>query len=93
MAQGLDVVDLRVQSLDRMRPGHHGYRFDLEQGVDVEDMRVQPLDRMRRFSAMVLLSAQIVFVISVHWPPNAVLWLRQLGGKLGLTSGREGPLS
>ncbi len=69
----------------------HGYRFDQEQGLDVEDMRVHTLDRMRRLFAIVLLSAQIVFVIAIHWPPKAVLWLRQLGGKLGLTSDRDGP--
>jgi hypothetical protein len=69
----------------------HGYRFDQEQGLDVEDMRVHSLDRMRRLFAIVLLSAQIVFVIAVHWPPKAVLWLRQLGGKLGLSSDRDGP--
>ena len=69
----------------------HGYRFDQEQGLDVEDMRVHTLDRMRRLFAVVLLSAQIVFVIATHWPPNAVLWLRQLGGKLGVPSDRDGP--
>jgi len=69
----------------------HGYRFDQEQGLDVEDIRVHTLDRMRRLFAIVLLSAQIVFVIAVHWPPKAVLWLRQLGGKLGLSSDRDGP--
>lgn len=69
----------------------HGYRFDQEQGLDVEDMRVHSLDRMRRLFAIVLLSAQIVFVIAVHWPPKAVLWLRQLGGKLGLSADRDGP--
>jgi len=69
----------------------HGYRFDQEQGLDVEDMRVQTLDRMRRLFAIVLLAAQIVFVISEHWPPKAVLWLRQLGGKLGLPTDRDGP--
>lgn len=69
----------------------HGYRFDQEQGLDVEDMRVRTLDRMRRLFVIVLLSAQIVFVIASHWPPKAVLWLRQLGGKLGLASDRDGP--
>lgn len=69
----------------------HGYRFDQEQGLDVEDMRVHTLDRMRRLFAIVLLSAQIVFVISIHWPPKAVRWLRQLGGKLGLVCDRNGP--
>lgn len=69
----------------------HGYRFDQEQGLDVEDMRVRTLDRMRRLFAIVLLSAQMVFLIDSHWPPKAVLWLRQLGGKLDLTSDRDGP--
>ena len=69
----------------------HGYRFDQEQGLDVEDMRVHSLDRMRRLFAIVLLAAQIVFIIAVHWPPKAVLWLRQLGGKLGLSTDRNGP--
>jgi hypothetical protein len=69
----------------------HGYRFDQEQGLDVEDMRVHTLDRMRRLFAIILLSAQLVFVIAFHWPPKAVLWLRQLGGKLGLASDRDGP--
>jgi hypothetical protein len=69
----------------------HGYRFDQEQGLDVEDMRVQTLERMRRLFAVVLMAAQIVFVISEQWPPKAVLWLRQLGGKLGITTDRDGP--
>jgi hypothetical protein len=42
----------------------HGYRFDQEQGLDVEDMRVQTVDRMRRLFAVVLMAAQIVFVVS-----------------------------
>jgi hypothetical protein len=69
----------------------HGYRFDQEQGLDVEDMRLHALDRMRRLFALVLLAAQIVFVIADQWPPKAVLWLRQLGGKLGLSGDRDGP--
>lgn len=69
----------------------HGYRFDQEQGLDVEDMRVQTVERMKRLFAIVLLAAQIVFAISAHWPPKAVLWLRQLGGKLGRTIDRDGP--
>jgi len=69
----------------------HGYRFDQEQGLDVEDMRVHTVDRMRRLFALVLLAAQLVFVIAEHWPPKAVLWLRQLGGKLGLSCDRNGP--
>ena len=69
----------------------HGDRFDQEQGLDGEDMRVQTRDRMRRLFAIVLLAAQLVFVIAVHGPPNAVRWLRQLGGKLGPASDRDGP--
>jgi hypothetical protein len=69
----------------------HGYRFDQEQGLDVEDLRIQTVERMRRLFAMLLLSAQIVFVISVHWPPKAVLWIRQLGGKLDIPTDHDGP--
>jgi hypothetical protein len=69
----------------------HGYRFDQEQGLDVEDMRVHTLDCMRRVFAIVLLAAQIVFVIQNEWPEKAVQWLRILGGKLGLASDRDGP--
>jgi len=69
----------------------HGYRFDQEQGLDVEDMRVHTVERMRRLFALVLLAAQVVYVIAEHWPTKAVLWLRQLGGKLGLSCDRDGP--
>jgi hypothetical protein len=69
----------------------HGYRFDQEQGLDVEDVRVRTLERIRRIFALVLAAAQFVFFITRHWPPKAVLWLRQLGGKLGLKSDRDGP--
>lgn len=68
----------------------HGYRFNQEQGLDVEDMRVQTVDRMRRLFAVVLVAAQMIFVISEQWPPKAVLWLRQLGGKLGIPTDRDG---
>jgi len=46
---------------------------------------------MRRIFALVLGAAQFVFFIAKHWPPKAVLWLRNLGGKLGLKSDRDGP--
>lgn len=69
----------------------HGYRFDQEQGLDIEDMRVRSLERMRRLFILVLLTAQFVFYLMDDWPPRAVLWLRQLGGKFGLSSDRDGP--
>lgn len=69
----------------------HGYRFDQEEGLDVEDMRVETLERMRRLFILVLLAAQFICAIGRTWPPVAVLWLRQLGGKLGLRSDRDGP--
>jgi hypothetical protein len=69
----------------------HGYRFDQEQGLDVEDVRVRTLERMRRLFALVLLAAQFVFHLMQHWPAQAVLWLRKLGGKLGLLTDRDGP--
>lgn len=69
----------------------HGYRFDQEQGLDVEDLRVHTLERMRRIFVLVLLAAQFVFHLNQHWPPQAVLWLRKLGGKFGLSTDRDGP--
>jgi hypothetical protein len=69
----------------------HGYRFDQEQGLDVEDLRVQTVERMRRIFSLVLVSAQFVFFLMKRWPPKAVLWLRRLGGKLGLKTDRDGP--
>lgn len=69
----------------------HGYRFDQEQGLDVEDLRVQTLEHMRRLFALVLAAAQVVFFIMAQWPPKAVTWLRELGGKLGLLCDRDGP--
>jgi len=68
----------------------HGYRFDQEEGLDVEDMRVETLERMRRLFIVVLLAAQFICAIGRTWAPVAVLWLRQLGGKLGLRSDRDG---
>jgi hypothetical protein len=68
----------------------HGYRFDQEQGLDVEDLRVSTLERMRRLFVLVLLAAQFVTQIDRHWPRLTVTWLRTLGGKLGLTTDRDG---
>jgi hypothetical protein len=69
----------------------HGYRFDQEEGLDVEDLRVQSLERMRRLFILVLLAAQFVFYVGRTWTRASVLWLRQLGGKLGLKSDLDGP--
>ncbi len=69
----------------------HGYRFEQEQGLDVEDMRVQTVERMRRLFALVLVAAQFVFHLMDRWPPVAVQWLREVGGKLGLLIDRDGP--
>ena len=76
----------------RYRPEiEHTYRFDQEDGVDVEDVRVQTLERMRRMFALVLMAALFVYHIADAWPHRQVLWLRRLGGKLGLSSDRDGP--
>lgn len=69
----------------------HGYRFDQEQGLDVEDMRVQSLEAMQRLFILVLAAAQFVFYLIDTWPPHAVLWVRYLGGKLGLAYDLDGP--
>jgi len=76
----------------RHRPQiEHTYRFDQEDGLDVEDVRVQTLERMRRIFTLVLIAALFVYHIAHSWPQQAVLWLRCLGGKLGLPSDRDGP--
>jgi hypothetical protein len=76
----------------RYRPQiEHTYRFDQEDGLNVEDVRVQTLERMRRVFVLVLLAALFVYHIAHTWPQNAVLWLRRLGGKLGLASDCDGP--
>jgi hypothetical protein len=69
----------------------HTYRFDQEDGLDVEDMRVQTMERMRRVFVLVLLAALFVYHIAHAWPQHMVLWLRQLGGKLGLAQDLDGP--
>jgi hypothetical protein len=69
----------------------HGYRFDQEQGLDVEDMRVQSLEAMKRLFFLVLAAAQFIFFLIDTWPPMAVLWIRQLGGKLSLANDLDGP--
>jgi hypothetical protein len=76
----------------RYRPQiEHTYRFDQEEGLDVEDMRVQTLERMRRLFVLVLLAALFMYHIAHAWPQHMVLWLRRLGGKLGLSSDLDGP--
>jgi len=75
----------------RYRPQvEHIYRFDQEDGLDVEDVRVQTLERMRRIFVLVLLAALFVYHIAHVSPQRMVLWLRLLGGKLGLRSDRDG---
>jgi len=76
----------------RYRPQiEHTYRFDQEDGLNVEDVRVQTLERMRRIFVMVLLAALFVYHIAHDWPYHMVLWLRRLGGKLGLSPDLDGP--
>lgn len=76
----------------RFRPQiEHTYHFDQEEGLDVEDMRVQTIERMRRVFVIVLLAALFVYYIDHTWPQHLVLWLRCLGGKLGLASDLDGP--
>jgi hypothetical protein len=68
----------------------HGYRFDQEEGLEVEDLRVETLERMRRLFILVLLAAQFVAYLGRTWSQAPLLWLRQLGGKLGVPSDRDG---
>ena len=89
----ITIADVRQLYNDwRLRPRiEHGYRFDQEQGLDVEDMRVQSLEAMQRLFILVLAAAQFVFYLIDTWPPRAVLWVRYLGGKLGLANDLDGP--
>lgn len=89
----LQIADVRQVYHDwRLRTRiEHGYRFDQEQGLDVEDMRVQSLEAMQRLFVLVLAAAQFVFYLINTWPPRAVLWVRSLGGKLGLANDLDGP--
>lgn len=76
----------------RFRPRiEHTYRFDQEDGLDVEDVRVHTLERMRRVFVLVLLAALFVYDLAHTWTPELVLWLRELGGKLGRKSDCDGP--
>jgi hypothetical protein len=68
----------------------HTYRFDQEEGLTIEDVRVRTIERMRRVMVLVLLAALFVYHLSRHWPKQALLWLRLLGGKLGLSTDRDG---
>jgi hypothetical protein len=69
----------------------HSYRFDQEQGLDLENLRVQTVERMLRIFALVSVADQFVFHLMKRWPPKAILWLRKLGGKLGLKIDRDDP--
>jgi hypothetical protein len=76
----------------RHRPQvEHTYRFDQEEGLNVEDICVRTMERMRRVFVLTLLAALFVYHIGAVWPANAVLWLRQLGGKLGRSTDLDGP--
>ena len=76
----------------RHRPQiEHTYRFDQEDGLDVEDVRVRTLERMRRVFVLIMIAALFVYHIAHAWPQHMVLWLRRLGGKLGLSSDLDGP--
>jgi hypothetical protein len=75
----------------RCRPQiEHTYRLDQEAGVDVEDLRVQTLEHMRRVFFMVLAAATFLYHLDQTWQPEALHWLRSLGGKLGQLSDLDG---
>ena len=75
----------------RYRPQiEHTYRLDQEAGLDVEDMRVQTLESMRRVFCLVLLTAAFLYHLNQTWQPEALHWLRSLGGKLGTLTDLDG---
>ena len=69
----------------------HTYRFDQGEGLDVEDVGGQALERMRRVLVLVLLATLLGYHRAHTWPQHLLLWLRRLGGKLGLASDCDGP--
>lgn len=75
----------------RCRPHiEHTYRLDQETGLDIEDLRVQSLERMRRVFVMVLVAAAFLYHLNQTWQPEALHWLRSLGGKLGTLADLDG---
>lgn len=76
----------------RFRPQiEHTYRFDQEDGLDVEKLCVRTLERMRRIFVLLLIAALFVYHTAHSWPQRMLLWLRRLGGQLGLPSDLDGP--
>ena len=61
--------------------------LDDRNGTDgmAQNPLVRSLERMCRLFILVLLAAQFVFYLMDDWPARAVLWLRQLAGKLVLS--------
>jgi hypothetical protein len=75
----------------RYRPHiEHTYRLDQEAGLDLEDLRVHSLEHMRRVFIMVLAAAAFLYHLNQTWQPEALHWLRSLGGKLGTLSDLDG---
>ncbi len=68
-----------------------GYRFDQEAGLDLEKIGVADLEAMRCVFSLVLMVAQFVLYLLEEWPPQAVKWVRELGGKSGTKQDRDGP--
>ena len=52
----------------------------------MEAICVHTLERMRRLFLLVL-----TYHVAHTWPRHAVLWLRHVGGKLGLPLDADGP--
>jgi hypothetical protein len=75
----------------RYRPQiEHTYRLDQEAGLDVEDMRVQTFAHLRRVFFLVLLAAAFLYHVNQTWQPEALHWLRALGGKPGTLTDLDG---
>jgi hypothetical protein len=75
----------------RYRPDiEHTYRLDQEAGLAVEDLRVHTLEHLRRVFLMVLAAATFLYHLDHTWQPEALHWLRSLGGKLGSVCDLDG---
>jgi hypothetical protein len=86
-----DLVSLTNVAPTTAAAAEHTYQFDREDGPNIEDVRVQTLERRRRLFALVLLAALLVSHLGAHGPAPSVVWLRRLGGKLGIPPDADGP--
>jgi hypothetical protein len=86
------AVAEQVYAQWRCRPRiAHTYRFEQEQDWTSKPCASKPWNACAAFFVLVLLAALFVYHIARTCPHQAILWLRRLGGKLGLNTDAGGP--